>query len=112
MSDREFNYAFSKIFLSLRDFHTNYEMGGPHRCFRAVQGAAFTVVDKSDWKKDLSDYWWNPTKWSQIGKPKTVLVVRSFSVAPKIVALSGPDLAQMNVGMFTSLLDYEEATFF
>lgn len=47
MTNYEFNTELSRLFLSLRDFHTNYYMPGVHACLTAFKSLWFTVIDET-----------------------------------------------------------------
>lgn len=48
MSDSEFHLAMASLFLSLRDFHTNYQLPSPYNCYRALYPLSFELVDSRD----------------------------------------------------------------
>jgi hypothetical protein len=82
LTDFELHTQFSDVFLSLRDFHTNYFFPVPHRCFTALQYMLFTFVDERTW-------------W---GGKEEKLVVKSFSQFPEVADLLGPLISQINIG--------------
>ena len=83
MTDKEFHYAFTDLFASLRDLHTNYLMPAPHACYGFVQAVDFTVAA-------VKPHWYTSTKQE--------LVVQQFASQPELNQLSYPDIAKMNVG--------------
>ena len=48
MSDKDLHYAFADLFLSLRDYHTNYFLPLPHRCLIAYSPLQLEFVDSDD----------------------------------------------------------------
>jgi hypothetical protein len=93
MTDKEMHYEYAKVFLSLRDFHTNYQMPAPHRCYAAVTAASFTFARNRNWLGIERE-------------PK--VVVRGFSTAPQVLSMS-PDAAKINIG--DELLTIDGITF-
>jgi hypothetical protein len=89
MSDKDFHYAYADIFLSLRDFHTNYYMPSPHSCYYSMTAVSFNLIDSDD----------------IVNNPR--VVVNGFSVFKEILALS--KVPAISVG--DELLAIDGATF-
>ncbi|KAJ3166088.1 hypothetical protein HDU88_003634 [Geranomyces variabilis] len=80
LSLKDFNYEMASIFLSLRDFHTNYEIGGAHSCYGFVTPFKFNFVASHDIAND----------------PR--VVVEALSVVPEILALTKDQVSKVQVG--------------
>ncbi|KAJ3163515.1 hypothetical protein HDU86_000095 [Geranomyces michiganensis] len=80
LSLKDFNYKMASIFLSLRDFHTNYNIGGKHACYGFVTPFKFNFVDSHDIAQD----------------PR--IVVESLTVVPEILALTKDQVSRVHVG--------------
>ncbi|KAJ3187328.1 hypothetical protein HDU85_006616 [Gaertneriomyces sp. JEL0708] len=52
MDDQTFHYSLAKLFLSLRDFHTNYYIPGSHSCFRFLGPFVFDFVASQNPEKN------------------------------------------------------------
>lgn len=90
MTDKEFHYAYAKLFLSLRDFHTNYNMPSPHRCYTAVTAVLFQLADSADIENDPA------------------VVVSAYSSFKKVLSMS-PEYNKTSLG--DQLLKIDGLTF-
>ncbi|KAJ3334908.1 hypothetical protein HDU91_002459, partial [Kappamyces sp. JEL0680] len=86
MTDQEFHFALSDIFLSQRDLHTAYFMPAPHSCYTFYQPLSFAVIDVPGSGPKAQ-----PAQ-------KSTVVVSGFSSVDGIMALSKPYLGTVAIG--------------
>ncbi|KAI8912032.1 ClpP/crotonase-like domain-containing protein [Powellomyces hirtus] len=78
LSHRDYHYGLARLFLSLRDFHTNYYIPGAHSCYGFVTPFQFDFVESKDIVNDpriiVKSLTINPDIVNKAGKAKVALV--------------------------------------
>ncbi|KAI8588502.1 hypothetical protein BDZ88DRAFT_477015 [Geranomyces variabilis] len=87
LSHKDFHYGLADIFLSLRDFHTNYYIAGPHSCYGFVGPFTFDFVDSRDIAND----------------PR--IVVRAITINPDVLRLAKDAVAHVQPGDVLTKID-------
>ncbi|KAJ3152972.1 hypothetical protein HDU86_005427 [Geranomyces michiganensis] len=87
LSNKDFHYGLADIFLSLRDFHTNYYIAGAHSCYGFVGPLTFDFVDSRDIAND----------------PR--IIVKAITINPDVLRLTKDSIKDVQVGDVLTKID-------